>query len=82
MDLQRMEVDATFRDRKDRMNRSQESMEKAEGGPGDDPAAVPEAFPAGETGFCRRPARHDSMRRPARRFRMWSRVVGVRPQVI
>ena len=28
MDLQRMKIDATFRDRRDRMNRSQESMEK------------------------------------------------------
>gem|GEM_PF-2911648 len=36
----------------------------------------------GETGFSRRPARHDSVRRPARRFRMLSMVVGVRPQVI
>ena len=36
----------------------------------------------GETGFCRRPARHDSVRRPARGFRMGSMVVGVRPQAI
>jgi hypothetical protein len=36
----------------------------------------------GETGFSRRPARHDSVRRPARRFRMLSMVVGVRPQAI
>ena len=28
MDLQRMKIDATFRDRRDRMNRSQESMGK------------------------------------------------------
>jgi len=54
----------------------------AEGGPGDDPAAVPEAFPAGETGFSRRPASHDSVRRPARGFRRSSMVVGVRPQAI
>ena len=36
----------------------------------------------GETGFSRRPARHDSVRRPARRFRMLSMVVWVRPQAI
>ena len=36
----------------------------------------------GETGFSRRPASHDYMRRPARRFRMLSMVVGVRPQVL
>ena len=54
----------------------------AEGGPGDDPAAVVEVFPAGETGFSRRPASHDSVRRPARGFRRSSMVVGVRPQAI